>query len=66
MANVLKWEVLVMKKILLAMSGVIIALSFAACAPEVGSKDWCAQMKEKPTGDWSSNELADYAKHCVL
>jgi hypothetical protein len=38
----------------------------SACAPEVGSPEWCADMKEKPKGDWSANEAADFAKHCVL
>ena len=38
----------------------------AACSPEVGSEEWCADMKEKPKGDWSANEAADFAKHCVL
>ena len=38
----------------------------AACSPEVGSEDWCSDMKEKPKGDWSTNEAADFAKHCVL
>ena len=33
---------------------------------EVGSEEWCADMKEKPKGDWSANEAADFAKHCVL
>lgn len=37
-----------------------------ACAPEVGSKEWCEDMKEKPKGDWSANEATDFAKHCVL
>ena len=55
-----------MKKILLAIFGLALALSFTACSPEVGSKDWCAQMKEKPKGDWSSNEVTDFAKHCIL
>ena len=38
----------------------------AACSPEVGSEEWCADKKEKPKGDWSANEAADFAKHCVL
>ena len=38
----------------------------AGCAPEVGSDAWCKQMQEKPKGDWTANEAADYAKHCVL
>ncbi len=36
------------------------------CAPEVGSEKWCAQLKEKPKGDWTANELADYTKHCLF
>jgi hypothetical protein len=36
------------------------------CAPEVGSEAWCKAMDEKPKGDWSSNEAASYAKHCIL
>lgn len=37
-----------------------------ACAPEVGSEEWCADMKQKPKGEWTANEAADYAKHCVF
>lgn len=55
-----------MKKTVLVLFAIVVALSFSACAPEVGSKEWCAQMKEKPKGDWSSNEVADFAKHCIL
>lgn len=36
------------------------------CAPKVGSEAWCAKMKEKPKGEWSANEAADYAKHCLF
>ena len=49
---------------------VIIALGFLAllsgCSPEVGSEQWCSDMKEKSKADWSANETADFAKHCVL
>lgn len=38
----------------------------SACAPEVGSEKWCAQMKEKPKGDWTVNEAADFTKHCIF
>jgi hypothetical protein len=41
-------------------------LLLTACAPEVGSERWCKALEEKPKGDWSSNEAADYTKHCVL
>ncbi len=40
--------------------------ALTACSPEVGSKEWCEDLKEKPKGDWSANEAADFAKHCVL
>ena len=38
----------------------------SACAPEVGSEKWCTQMKEKPKGDWTANEAADFTKHCIF
>ncbi len=41
-------------------------LLLSACAPEVGSEKWCAQMKEKPKGDWTANEVADFTKHCLF
>lgn len=44
----------------------LLALSLGACAPEVGSDRWCANLKEKPKGDWSINEATDYAKHCIF
>ena len=44
----------------------ILLFSLSGCAPEVGSKAWCKAMEEKPKGDWSTNEAADYAKSCVF
>jgi len=38
----------------------------AACSPEVGSKEWCADLKEKSKADWTANEAKDFAKHCIL
>ena len=43
-----------------------LALSLAACAPEVGSKKWCEQMDEKDKGDWTANEAREYARYCLL
>lgn len=40
--------------------------SLSGCAPEVGSEKWCKQMEDKAKGDWTANEAADYAKHCVF
>jgi hypothetical protein len=42
------------------------AVLMAGCSPAVGSKEWCEEMKAKPKGDWTGNELSDFAKHCVL
>ncbi|MEC9348060.1 MAG: DUF3012 domain-containing protein [Pseudomonadota bacterium] len=43
-----------------------LALPITACSPEVGSEEWCGEMKDKPKGDWTANEAADFAKHCIL
>jgi len=48
----------------LAGLGLIVLL--AACAPKVGSPEWCEKMRDKPTGDWTANEAKDYAKHCLF
>ena len=48
----------------LFMAGILAVLG--ACAPEVGSDKWCKAMKDKPKGDWTANEAADFAKHCLL
>jgi len=44
----------------------ITLILISACAPEVGSEKWCAQMKEKPKGDWTVNEATDFTKHCIF
>ncbi len=38
----------------------------SACSPEVGSPEWCAQLKETPKGEWTTNQAADFAKHCLF
>jgi hypothetical protein len=55
-----------MKKLILIPLFTTICLSLSACSPEVGSEKWCAKLKEKPKGDWSSNEAKDYAKYCLF
>ena len=52
-----------MKKVFLL---TVITMWLTACAPEVGSERWCENLKDKPKGDWTANEAADYAKHCVF
>ncbi len=44
----------------------LIAATLMACSPEVGSKEWCEDMKQKDKGQWTANEAMDFAKHCVL
>lgn len=44
---------------------VFLTMSVTACT-EVGSEAWCKDLKEKPKGDWTANEAADFAKHCIL
>jgi hypothetical protein len=38
----------------------------SACAPGVGSKEWCAGLDEQAKGDWSTDEATNYAKHCLF
>lgn len=53
------------KYVHMVLSGVFL-LMLSACAPEIGSDRWCADMKAKPKADWSANQVADFAKHCIL
>lgn len=41
-------------------------VGLSACSPEVGSKEWCEEMKEKNKGDWTANEAAEFAKSCLF
>ncbi|NOQ76795.1 MAG: DUF3012 domain-containing protein [Methylococcaceae bacterium] len=41
-------------------------VSITACSPEVGSDQWCNNMKEKPKGDLTFNDAGNFAKHCLL
>ena len=45
---------------------IILCTLCIGCSPEVGSEKWCAQMDETPKGDWTANNAADYAKHCLF
>ena len=42
------------------------AIGLAACSPEVGSKEWCEDLKAKDKGQWTATEAKDFAKHCIL
>ena len=43
---------------------ILVSILVTACSPELGSEKWCSNFKEKPAGDWTTNEVKDYAKHC--
>jgi hypothetical protein len=47
-------------------AALLMTFALVACAPEVGSERWCTKLAEKPKGDWSANELKDYARHCLF
>nr|WP_305455092.1 DUF3012 domain-containing protein [Photobacterium leiognathi] len=52
-----------MKKLLVLLGAVTL---LTACSPEVGSEDWCNQLKEKPKGDWTANEATEFAKAALF
>jgi len=53
-------------KIIAGLFSLLFIASLIGCSPEVGSDKWCANMKETPSGDWTANQAADFAKHCLL
>ncbi len=55
-----------MKNKILLTATILSVFAISACSAEVGSKEWCDQMKEKPKGDWTSNEAGEFAKNCIL
>lgn len=60
------WPMDILKKGTALIAVLATSLLVAACSPEVGSVEWCSEMKEKPKGEWTANELADFTKHCLL
>jgi hypothetical protein len=44
----------------------LLVMAMWGCAPKVGSPEWCDAMDEKPKGEWTANEVGDYARHCVF
>lgn len=53
------------KTIVMALA-VLVLLMLSACAPEIGSEQWCLDMQAKQKGDWTANEAVEFAKNCVL
>ena len=57
---------MLLKRITLLIIAAAFAAMASACSPEVGSKEWCEELKAKPKDDWSANEAMDYTKHCIF
>lgn len=55
-----------MKKNVVVPSVLLVVCMQTACSPEVGSDAWCEDMHEKPRGDWTANDAAEFAKSCVF
>ena len=55
-----------MRKTGLFLSILLLALLQSACAPEVGSDEWCEEMADKPKGDWTANEATEFARSCIF
>ena len=45
---------------------VVCVVVLSACAPEVGSDEWCEKMKGKSDDDMTVEEAKTYARHCLI
>ncbi len=55
-----------MKKLMTALFALLIALSFAGCSAEPGTKSWCDNMKQKEKGKWTADEATTFTKYCLM
>lgn len=55
-----------MNKIISVAVAAVFFTLLSACSPEVGSEQWCSDIKQKPKGDWTANEASEFAKNCIL
>jgi len=51
-------------KAIIAVLTMVFLLS--ACSAEVGSEEWCNDLKEKDKADWTARETKDFTKHCIF
>ncbi len=56
----------VINKFIVSFFALFFIISMTACSPEVGSEEWCAAMKEKPKGDWTTNDAKAFASDCFF
>ena len=54
------------RKVALSLAVVAGVSLLSACADKPGSKGWCEDMSAKSKGEWTTQEVADYAKYCVV
>ena len=54
------------KHVTASAAAILFIAALGACSPEVGSQEWCNDMKEKDKGQWTAEEAKDFAKHCIL
>ena len=55
-----------MNKIFNVLFAILFLSSGTGCSPEVGSEAWCKNLSEKPKGDWTANEAAEYTRNCIF
>lgn len=48
------------------LSIVLLGILLNACAPKVGSPEWCKAMDKKAKSDITLNEAKNYAEHCIF
>lgn len=45
---------------------VLAVAQLTACSAEVGSEEWCSDLKDKAKDEWTTGEAKDYVKHCLF
>ncbi|MHC6530181.1 DUF3012 domain-containing protein [Vibrio proteolyticus] len=40
--------------------------ALSACSDEVGSKNWCSALRDKPKTEWTGQNAVDFAQYCVF
>ena len=55
-----------MNKVFTIIPVILLMFSVTACSPEMGSEAWCKKLAEKPKGEWTANEAAEYTKNCIF
>jgi hypothetical protein len=55
-----------MKSFFSAILSITLMAAISGCSSEIGSEAWCTMLTEKPKAEWSTNDLKNYAAHCVF